>query len=62
MRSNFIFRQVKETVMTMETITTIVTESLLEYDKAGICHLKDYNRQISVKENNVDIAGFGRAA
>ena len=62
MRENFIFKQVKETVMTMETTATIITESLMEIDKSGIWHLKDYNQQVSVTENNTDSVGFGRAA
>ena len=62
MKENFIFKQVKETVMTMETTATIITESLMEVDKSGIWHLKDYNQQVSVSENNTDSVGFGRAA
>lgn len=64
MRENFVFRQVKETVMTMETTSTILTESLMEIDKAGIWRLKDFNQTVTVTENNTDAdsARFGRAA
>lgn len=62
MRENFVLRQVKETVMTMETTATIITESLMEIDKSGIWRLKDFNQNVSVTENNTDSVGFGRAA
>lgn len=62
MRENFIFRQVKETIMTMESVTTVVTESLVEIDASGNRHLKDYNQTVSVTEHNAGTSEFGRAA
>lgn len=62
MKENFVFRQIKETVMTMDKITTIITETLEEIDKFGNRSVKDCNKTISVTKNKTDVTEFGRAA
>lgn len=62
MVKNFVLRQTKETVMTMETITTIITESLEEVNQLGSRKLKGYHRTVTVTRNESNCSEFEEAA